>query len=48
MLFAAAIILLALWALGLFVFHVPSGLIHILLMIAILVGLVHLFQGRRM
>lgn len=48
MLFATAIILLALWALGLFVFHVTSGLIHILLMIAILVGLVHLFQGRRM
>lgn len=48
MLFAIAIILLILWALGLFAFHVTSGLIHILLLVAILVGLVHLFQGRRM
>lgn len=48
MLFAIAIILLILWALGLFAFHVTSGLIHILLVIAIVVGLVHLFQGRRL
>ena len=48
MLFAIAIILLILWALGLFAFHVTSGLIHILLLVAILVGLVHLIQGRRM
>ena len=48
MLFAIAIILLILWALGLFAFHVTSGLIHVLLLIPILVGLVHLFQGRRM
>lgn len=48
MLFASAIILLILWALGLFAFHVTSGLIHILLLVAILVGLVHLFHGRRM
>lgn len=48
MLFAIAIILLILWALGLFAFNVTSGLIHVLLLIALLVGLVHLFQGRRM
>lgn len=48
MLFAIAVILLVLWALGLFVFHVSSGLIHILLLIAVLVALVHLLQGRRM
>ena len=48
MLIAIAIILLILWALGLIAFHVTSGLIHVLLLIAILVGLVHLFQGRRM
>ncbi len=48
MLFAVAIVLLVLWALGLFAFHVTSGLIHILLLMAILVGMIHLFQGRRM
>jgi len=29
------------------VFHVTSGLIHILLVIALVVGLVQLFRGRR-
>ncbi|MEN9926129.1 lmo0937 family membrane protein [Novosphingobium sp. NPDC080210] len=48
MLLTIAVILLVLWALGLLVFHVSSGLIHVLLLIALLVGLVHLFQGRRM
>mgnify|MGYP000349519899 CR=1 FL=1 len=48
MLFAVAIVLLVLWALGLFAFHVTSGLIHILLLMAILVGMIHLFQGRRL
>ena len=47
MLETIAIILIILWALGLFAFHVTSGLIHILLLVAIVVGLVHLFQGRR-
>jgi len=48
MLLAIAVTLMVLWALGLFAFHVSSGLIHILLLIAVLVGLVHLLQGRRM
>ena len=48
MLLTIAVILLVLWALGLLVFHVSSGLIHVLLLIALLVGIVHLFQGRRM
>ena len=48
MLLAIAVILLILWALGLLAFNISSGLIHILLLIAILVGLVHLFQGRRL
>lgn len=47
MLWTIAIILLILWALGLFAFHVTSGLIHILIVIAIIVGLVQLFTGRR-
>ena len=47
MLWTIAVILLILWALGLFAFHVTSGLIHILIVLAIIVGLVQLFSGRR-
>jgi len=47
MLLTIAVILLILWALGLFAFHVTSGLIHIVLVVAIVIGLVHLFRGRR-
>jgi hypothetical protein len=47
MLWTIAVILLILWALGFFAFHVTSGLIHILIVIAIIVGLVQLFTGRR-
>ncbi len=48
MLLTIAVILLILWALGLLAFNISSGLIHVLLLVALLVGLVHLFQGRRM
>lgn len=47
MLWTIAVILLILWALGFFAFHVASGLIHILIVVAIIVGLVQLFSGRR-
>ena len=47
MLWTIAIILLILWALGLFAFHVTSGLIHILIVVAIIIGLIQLFTGRR-
>lgn len=47
MLWTIAIILLILWALGFGVFHVASGLIHILIVVAVIVGLVQLFRGRR-
>lgn len=47
MLLTLALILLVLWALGVFAFHVTSGLIHIMLVLAIVVGLVQLFTGRR-
>lgn len=47
MLFTIAAILFILWLLGLVVFHVTSGLIHILLVVALVVGLVQLFRGRR-
>ena len=46
MLMTIAIILLILWALGAFAFNVGS-LIHILLVIAIVVVLVRVIQGRR-
>jgi hypothetical protein len=40
------VILLVLWLLGFFAFHVASGLIHILLIIAVISLLFHLFRGR--
>lgn len=48
MLMTIAAILLILWLLGFVVFKVSGALIHILLVIAIVVGLVQLFRGRRM
>jgi hypothetical protein len=42
------IILVVLWALGFFAFHISSGLIHILLVIALVVLIVRLLQGRRL
>jgi hypothetical protein len=47
MLFTIAAILIVLWLLGFVVFHVSGALIHLLLVIAIVVGLVQLFRGRR-
>jgi hypothetical protein len=40
------IVLVILWALGLFAFH-ASGLIHILLVIAAIVLIVRLLQGKK-
>ena len=42
-----AIILLVAWALGWGVFHVAGGLIHLLLVIAVVVFLYNLITGRR-
>jgi hypothetical protein len=47
MLWTIAIILLILWLLGGFVFEVAGGLIHILLVIAVIVILWRLITGRR-
>ena len=47
MLMTIAIILIVLWALGLVTSTTMGGLIHILLVIAIIVVLVRLIQGRR-
>jgi len=46
MLWTVLVIVLVLWALG-FGFHVGGGLIHLLLVIALIVLLVNLFTGRR-
>ena len=41
------IILLFAWLLGWTTFHVAGGLIHLLLVIAVISLIVHLFRGRR-
>jgi Family of unknown function (DUF5670) len=46
MLWTIAVILIVLWALGLFT-HVAGGLIHLLLVVAIIVIVVNLIRGRR-
>lgn len=46
MLLTIGIILLILWLLGFFAFHVGSGLIHIILIIAVIVIVLHLIRGR--
>ncbi|HZB25288.1 MAG TPA: lmo0937 family membrane protein [Vicinamibacterales bacterium] len=46
MLWTIVVILLVLWALG-FAFKVASGLIHILLVVALVVIVMRLLRGRR-
>ena len=40
------IILLVMWLLGFFAFHVAGGLIHLLLIVAVISLIMHLFSGR--
>ena len=47
MLMTIAIILLILWALGLVTSYTLGGFIHILLVVAIIVVVIRLIQGRR-
>ncbi len=47
MLMTIAIILIVLWALGLLTSYTMGGLIHILLVVAIIVLLVRVIQGRK-
>ena len=42
------VILLVLWLLGFFAFHVAGGLIHLLLIVAVISLVAHLFRGRSM
>jgi hypothetical protein len=46
MLWTIAVILLALWALGLVTSYTMGGFIHILLVLAVVVVIVRLIQGR--
>ena len=47
MLWTIAVVLLVLWALGLVSSYTMGGFIHILLVVAIIVVLVQVVQGRR-
>jgi hypothetical protein len=47
MLWTLAVILFILWLLGFGVFHVAGGLIHLLLVLAVIVILYRLITGRR-
>ena len=47
MLWTIALVLLALWALGLVTSYTMGGFVHILLVIAVVVILVRIIQGRR-
>ena len=47
MLLTIAIVILILWVLGVVTSATLGGLIHILLVVAVIMILVHFFQGRR-
>ncbi|MGD0769241.1 MAG: lmo0937 family membrane protein [Tepidisphaeraceae bacterium] len=47
MLWTLALILLVLWLLGIVTSYTAGGLIHILLVVALVVVVVRLLQGRR-
>ena len=48
MLYTIAVVLLILWALGLVTSYTMGGFIHILLVVAIVVILIQVIQGRRL
>jgi hypothetical protein len=47
MLYTVAVILFVLWILGFLAFHIGGGLIHILLVVAVVVVVYQLVTGRR-
>jgi len=47
MLWIIAAILVVLWLLGFFAFQIAGGLIHLLLVVAVVVVLYNLFTGRK-
>lgn len=48
MLWTIAVVLVVLWAMGFVAFHVTTGFIHLLLVLALVVVVVQLVSGRRM
>jgi hypothetical protein len=40
------LVLLVLWLLGFFAFHVAGGLIHLLLVVAVISLIIHFVRGR--
>jgi hypothetical protein len=46
MLAMIGLVLLVMWLLGFVAFHVTSGVIHILLVLAIISVIAHFFRGR--
>lgn len=47
MLWTIVVVLLILWLLGLVSSHTMGGFVHVLLLIAIIVLIIRVFQGRR-
>jgi hypothetical protein len=45
MLLALFVVLVIMWMLGFFAFHVAGGLIHLLLIFALISLVMHLFRG---
>ena len=48
MLWTVAVILLVLWALGLVTSYTMGGFVHVLLVVAVVVVLIRVIQGRRL
>lgn len=48
MLWTIAVILIVLWALGLITSYTLGGFVHILLVVAVVVVLIQVIQGRRL
>jgi hypothetical protein len=46
MFLAIAVVLLVMWVLGFAAFHIAGGLIHLLLILAVISVIVHLVSGR--
>ncbi len=46
MLATIAVVLLVLWLLGFFAFHVTNGLIHVVLVVGLIVLVLHFLRGR--
>jgi len=46
MLATIAVVLIVLWLLGFFAFHISSGLIHVVLVVGLIVFVLHFLRGR--